>query len=191
MRPPSPPAHRHHHSGGGKFPGPSPGSSSNPKFVTLMGRDPICNAAISRLPLASPFLCPQNQELPKNRALGRGFRKVGTRQPQSKGEEPGEDTTTCLGDHTRKGQPGSLASGRGRVPRQLDTLGAGGGAWEAALNVLEVLGSSQPRPTGKCTASLSREKPASWGRSKGRQGRPSVLSSQLLDLPPRDTEVHP
>lgn len=155
----------HCHSAGDKFLGPSPGSSSNPTFMTLVGKDPICNAAMSRLPLVSPPCTHKTRSYQRIEPSGEASGRWEPSSPRTK-ERSQERAQRCV--HWTKparGQPGSLASGRGRVHRG---RGTPGGAWEAALNVLEVLGRSQPRTTRKCSASLSREKPASWGRSEGR-----------------------
>lgn len=71
---------------------------------------------------------------------------MGTLQPQNKGEEPGEGTAMCPMDQARKGTARQPRIGEGRV--SIEAAGHLGGAWEAALNVLEVLGSSQPGQLG-------------------------------------------
>lgn len=125
-------------------------------------------------------LHPQNQELPKNRALGRGFRKVGTLQPQNKGEEPGEGTAMCPMDQARKGTARQPRIGEGRV--SIEAAGHLGGGLGGCPECSGSSGKFPARTTRKCSASLSREKPASWGRSEGRQGAVCPLSSRLLDL---------
>lgn len=135
--------------------------------MTLVGKDPICNAAMSRLPLVSPPCTHKTRSYQRIEPSGEASGRWEPSSPRTK-ERSQKRAQQCVQwtKHAR-GQPGSLASGRGRVHRGSWTPG---GTWEAALNVLEVLGSSQPRTTRKCSASLSREKPASWGRSEGRQG---------------------
>lgn len=147
--------------------------------MTLVGKDPICNAAMSRLPLVSPPCTHKTRSYQRIEPSGEASGRWEPSSPRTK-ERSQERAQQCVQwtKHAR-GQPGSLASGRGRVHRGSWTPG---GAWAAALNVLEVLGSSQPRTTSKCSASLSREKPAGWGRSEGRHGGRLPLASQLLDL---------
>lgn len=154
--------------------------------MTLVGKDPICNAAMSRLPLVSPPCTHKTRSYQRIEPSGEASGRWEPSSPRTK-ERSQERAQQCVQwtKHTR-GQPGSLASGRGRVHRGSWTPG---GAWEAALNVLEVLGSSQPRTTRKCSASLSREKPASWGSSEGRHGGPSAL--YLPDFSTCSCEVHP
>lgn len=69
------------------------------------------------------------------------------------------DRQECKETGRQAAQPGEKA-----CPwRQLAT-------WEAGLNALEVLESSQPRTSGKHRTSISREKPARQGRSRAGKG---------------------
>lgn len=149
-----------------------PGSTGSP---TLVGKDPIYNAATAPLPLISPFLQPPNQELTKNRAP-REVQEGGSPPAPVKGEELGEGTVTCPTDQGCQGTGRQPSTGEKACPsRQWAT-------WGASLNVLEVLGSSRPT-TGKHRASSSREKPAHWGRSGGRQGEELSCLPSFLPCP--------
>ena len=120
-----------YYSAGDKCPGPTrQGPPALPTRMVLVGGDPTWNAAVRHLPIVSPLLHPQHQELPKNRAPGRGsgmqglllpLQKGGNPPPRNEKEEPtgrGSQTSPRARWTTHTGSgAGSLESGRGRIPR--------------------------------------------------------------------------